>query len=160
MRTYVQDTGTGEWTRISRDVAIDEIHAGREVLVGRDAIGEITPDSSNCVSVMEIAEDTYEITTPDGTTLDTVYHSADEALSEAEFFLMPLENRLKSFAEGLREASDNLAAGGDTFGASSLAKFAHDVERFHAHYKFEQVKRGERPADGPPTGQEPWLRTD
>ena len=158
MRYYI-DSHSG-LSHIGRITAIEQIHVGKEILVGRDGLGEFEPDLSDCVSVMEIAKDTYEITAPDETVLDTVYHSAASALDEAYSFLVPLETRISGMAKGHRDIEERHQFDGDQWAASMSGKIAHDLERILAHYKYEQTKRGERPADGPPTGQERHLNTN
>ena len=158
----VGDTNPTGWERTGYLDAIEALRANICILVTPATLSDKplgVDETGHGVLVQMIHNNVFEITAPDATRLDVVHHSAAEALSEAAFFLMPLENRLKSFGEGLREAQTNREAEGDSLGAANLAKFAHDVERLLAHYKYEQVKRGDRSADLPPTGQERHLST-
>lgn len=135
------------WTRVGRDEAINVLRGDATILVMPDTISPAThlalSEGDRGVQVSEIAKNVFEITAPDATTLDTVYHSAAEALDQAEMFLVPLPIRLTGMAEGLREVEAEAKADDHPEQAALFARFAHDLERILAHYRYEQVKRGE-----------------
>lgn len=143
--------------RVSIDEAIQAIHAGQEVKVAAPSIGDAFPRPEDCVSVHQAARDTYEVTAPDGTVLDTVRFILVDALHAAGDFVRPFFFVLDQKITALELDIRSLQESGDDDLAANAFRELHALRRVKAHLIYEQTKRGERDADGPPTGRERYL---
>lgn len=163
MRLYIINE-QGELQLVGRDVALAQLAAGEAVCVGPDQIGWKGPFHSDVLTVCRTVEgviETYEISAPDATTLIEDRMFPGVALDAAASFLIPitlwLDREIERVEAEYRRFDANCFIEGQEEAGGKLEVLKH----VKAHLMYEQTKRGERDADNqPPTGNEPWLRTD